>query len=78
MDPAPQSHPILSYVLSRIPTLSKPKPAPGGDFDIEQPHVQTPSPRSPSVGEFELVERMPGLRHPSVLQAMSQIGRAHV
>ena len=73
MDPAPQSHPILSYVLSRIPTLSKPKPAPGGDFDIEQPPApQTPSPRSPSHGEFELVERMPGLRHPSVLHAMSR------
>ncbi|KAM0886748.1 hypothetical protein ACQ4PT_029492 [Festuca glaucescens] len=72
MDPAPQSHPILSYVLSRIPTLSKPRPSAGGDFDIEQPHVQTPSPRSPSLGEFELVERMPGLRHPSVLHAMSR------
>jgi hypothetical protein len=75
MDPAPQSHPILSYVLSRIPTLAaKPRPAPGGDFDIEQPHVQQqpPTPRSPSLGEFELVERMPGLRHPSVLHAMSR------
>ncbi|KAM0837977.1 hypothetical protein ACQ4PT_061290 [Festuca glaucescens] len=72
MDPAPQSHPILSYVLSRIPTLSKPRPSAGGDFDIEQPHVQTPSPRSPSLGEFELVERMSGLRHPSVLHAMSR------
>ncbi|KAK1683757.1 hypothetical protein QYE76_044605 [Lolium multiflorum] len=75
MDPAPQSHPILAYVLSRIPTLSKPRPsvsAGGGDFDIEQPHPQTPTPRSPSLGEFELVERMPGLRHPAVLHAMSR------
>lgn len=72
MDPAPQSHPILSYVLSRLPTLSKPRPAAGADFDIEQPPVHTPSPRSPSVGEFELVERMPGLRHASVLHAMTR------
>ncbi|GJN27287.1 hypothetical protein PR202_gb15297 [Eleusine coracana subsp. coracana] len=75
MDPAPQTHPILSYVLARIPTLSKLKsPAAGsGDFDIEQPPVHTPSPRTPStVGEFELVERMPGLRHPSVLRAMTR------
>ena len=73
MDPAPQSHPILSYVLSRLPTLSKTRPAPGGDFDIEQPPVQTPSPRTlSSVGEFELVERMPGLRHASVLRAMTR------
>jgi hypothetical protein len=75
MDPAPQSHHILAYVLSRIPTLSKPRPsasAAGGEFDIEQPHPQTPTPRSPSLGEFELVERMPGLRHPAVLHAMSR------
>jgi hypothetical protein len=75
MDPAPQTHPILSYVLARIPTLSKLKTpsAGGGDFDIEQPPVHTPSPRTPSTaGEFELVERMPGLRHPSVLRAMTR------
>ncbi|XP_040379718.1 plant intracellular Ras-group-related LRR protein 3 [Oryza brachyantha] len=73
MDPAPQSHPILSYVLSRLPTLAKTRPAGGGDFDIEQPPVHTPSPRTPSTaGEFELVERMPGLRHPSVLRAMTR------
>lgn len=74
MDPAPQTHPILSYVLSRIPTLAKPKPA-ASDFDIEQPPVHTPSPRTtapPTAGEFELVERMPGLRHPSVLRAMTR------
>ena len=75
MDPAPQSHPILSYVLSRLPTLSKPRPASAdGDFDIEQPLVQTPSPQTPSsASEFELVERMPGLRHPSVLRAMTRV-----
>jgi hypothetical protein len=74
MDPAPQAHPILSYVLSRLPTLAKARPAGGGgDFDIEQPPVHTPSPRTPSTaGEFELVERMPGLRHPSVLRAMTR------
>jgi len=72
MDPAPQTHPILSYVLSRIPTLAKPKAA-ASEFDIEQPPVHSPSPRTPSsAGEFELVERMPGLRHPSVLRAMTR------
>ncbi|KAJ1271525.1 hypothetical protein BS78_06G134000 [Paspalum vaginatum] len=73
MDPAPQTHPILSYVLSRIPTLAKPKPAASSEFDIEQPPVHSPSQRTPSsAGEFELVERMPGLRHPSVLRAMTR------
>ena len=51
---------------------SKPKPA-ASEFDIEQPPARTPSPRTPSTaGEFELVERMPGLRHPSVLRAMTR------
>uniref|UniRef100_A0ACD5URN3 Uncharacterized protein n=1 Tax=Avena sativa TaxID=4498 RepID=A0ACD5URN3_AVESA len=72
MDPAPQSHPILSFVLSRIPMLSKPRPDAAGDFDIEKPRVHTPSLQSFSLGEFELVQRMPGLRHPSVLHAMSR------
>uniref|UniRef100_A0A0D9VHR7 Disease resistance R13L4/SHOC-2-like LRR domain-containing protein n=1 Tax=Leersia perrieri TaxID=77586 RepID=A0A0D9VHR7_9ORYZ len=70
MDPTPQSHPILAYVLSRLPsllpvspTLSTPRAR-----DIEQP-----SPRAPSGDdEFDLVSRMPGLRHPSVLSAMSR------
>jgi hypothetical protein len=35
--------------------------------------VHTLSPQTPSsAGEFELVERMPGLRHPSVLRAMTR------
>ncbi|KAF0935885.1 hypothetical protein E2562_036523 [Oryza meyeriana var. granulata] len=70
MDPTPQSHPILAYVLSRLPsllpvspTLSTPRAR-----DIEQP-----SPRAPSgAAEFDLVRRMPGLRHPSVLSAMTR------
>ncbi|KAG8071269.1 hypothetical protein GUJ93_ZPchr0006g42719 [Zizania palustris] len=70
MDPTPQSHPILAYVLSRLPsilpvspTLSSPRVR-----DIEQP-----SPRAPSgADEFDLVSRMPGLRHPSVLAAMTR------
>ncbi|CAD6335435.1 unnamed protein product [Miscanthus lutarioriparius] len=45
MDPAPQTHPILSYVLSRIPTLAKPNKAPtSSEFDIEQPPVLGPRP----------------------------------
>ncbi|RLM75463.1 plant intracellular Ras-group-related LRR protein 3-like [Panicum miliaceum] len=69
MDPAPQTHPVLSYVLSRIPTLSKPKPA-ASEFDIEQP---PPRPRAPpTVGEFELVGRMPGPRRPPALRAMAR------
>ncbi|XP_062221091.1 plant intracellular Ras-group-related LRR protein 2-like [Phragmites australis] len=74
MDPTPQSHPILAYVLSRLPSLSAPRtprsPALSSsrDRDLEQP-----SPRAPSgAAETDLVDRMPGLRHPSVLSAMTR------
>ena len=70
MDPAPQAHPILYYVLSRIPTLSKPPKPTAPEFDIKQP---LPPPRAPPTAvEFELVELMPGLRRPPVLRAMGQ------
>lgn len=74
MDPNPNSFPILSYVLSRLPpTLSfkipsKPSPSPSpSSFDIEQP----PPIAASAADEVELVERMPHLRDPAVLAAMS-------
>ncbi|XP_052142255.1 plant intracellular Ras-group-related LRR protein 2 [Oryza glaberrima] len=70
MDPTPQSHPILAYVLSRLPSLLPVSPSLSTPRarDIEQP-----SPRAPSgAAEFDLVSRMPGLRHPSVLSAMTR------
>ncbi|KAL6899649.1 hypothetical protein ACP4OV_006307 [Aristida adscensionis] len=74
MDPSPQSHPILAYVLSRLPSLAAPRTPRSPSLsprDLEQP--PTPSPRAPSGdAEFELVGRMPGLRHPSVLSAMTR------
>ncbi|XP_006648800.2 plant intracellular Ras-group-related LRR protein 2 [Oryza brachyantha] len=71
MDPTPQSHPILAYVLSRLPSLlpASPTLSTPRARDIEQPST----PRAPSgAAEFDLVSRMPGLRHPSVLSAMSR------
>ncbi|KAI4980248.1 hypothetical protein ZWY2020_020733, partial [Hordeum vulgare] len=73
MDPSPNSHPILSYVLSRLPSIKTGSPRLSSPRDLEQPPPPSPSPRAPSgPAEFELVERMPGLRHPSVLASMTR------
>ncbi|WVZ74791.1 hypothetical protein U9M48_022927 [Paspalum notatum var. saurae] len=68
-DPSPQSHPILAYVLSRLPSLPAVRtPRSPRERDVEQPSPRTPS----GAAEIDLVGRMPGLRHPSVLSAMSR------
>jgi hypothetical protein len=74
MDPNPNSHPILSYVLSRLPpSLSfKRTQKISSEFDIEQP---APPPEDHSAADLhglDLSERMPGLKDPAVLAAMSK------
>ncbi|RLN09902.1 hypothetical protein C2845_PM11G09780 [Panicum miliaceum] len=69
MDPTPQSHPILAYVLSRLPSLPAVRtPRSPRERDLEQPSPRTPA----GAAEIDLVGRMPGLRHPSVLSAMTR------
>ncbi|KAK2989752.1 hypothetical protein RJ640_030245 [Escallonia rubra] len=67
MDPNPNTFPILSYVMSKLPSIG-PRRAPAADFDVEQPHPlaapEFPEPR------FELSERMPRLDDPGVAAAM--------
>ncbi|KAH7858164.1 hypothetical protein Vadar_020726 [Vaccinium darrowii] len=62
MDPNPTTFPILSYVMSKLPSIG-PKHV---EFDIEQP------PPSSAVAEpsFDLSERMPRLTDPKVVAAM--------
>ncbi|KAF7806037.1 plant intracellular Ras-group-related LRR protein 9-like [Senna tora] len=62
MDPNPGSFPILSYVMSRLPSLG-PRPSAAPEFDIEQPHPH----RQP-----EIVDQMPHLTDPKVLAAMTR------
>ena len=69
MDPTPQSHPILAYVLNRLPSLPAVRtPRSPRERDLEQPSPRTPA----GAAEIDLVGRMPGLRHPSVLSAMTR------
>ncbi|KAK9119834.1 hypothetical protein Scep_017927 [Stephania cephalantha] len=66
MDPNPKKFPILSYVLSRIPSLSRPAAA---AYDIEQPPPLSPS--SASDGSH-LVSQMPNLTDPNLLASMTK------
>ncbi|KAI7731248.1 hypothetical protein M8C21_007648 [Ambrosia artemisiifolia] len=71
MDPNPKNFPILSYVMTRLPTMKRPSTQP--DFDIEQPPTAPHSPSKPmSKPEpyFELTERMPHLTDPDILASM--------
>jgi hypothetical protein len=76
MDPTPQSHPILAYVLSRLPSLPAVRTPRSPSLTSSSPRerdLEQPSPRTPSgAAEIDLVGRMPGLRHPSVLSAMTR------
>nr|XP_043635668.1 plant intracellular Ras-group-related LRR protein 9-like [Erigeron canadensis]XP_043635669.1 plant intracellular Ras-group-related LRR protein 9-like [Erigeron canadensis] len=67
MDPNPKKFPILSYVLSKLPSSNRSQ-SPDSDFDIEQP----PLPPSSTAEQpyFELTERMPYLNDPDLIAAM--------
>ncbi|KAI3820723.1 hypothetical protein L1987_08271 [Smallanthus sonchifolius] len=70
MDPNPKNFPILSYVMTRLPSMKRP---PTAEFDIEQPPTTPVSPSKPiSKPEpyFELTERMPHLADPQLLASM--------
>ncbi|KAB5525039.1 hypothetical protein DKX38_022788 [Salix brachista] len=59
MDPDPKTHPILSYVMARLPSLGNKYPDPS--FDIEQP----PQPSQPPPQSL-----FPQLSDPALLSAM--------
>ncbi|KAI5569261.1 hypothetical protein BDE02_12G067000 [Populus trichocarpa] len=59
MDPNPKTHPILSYVMARLPSLG-PKP-PDLSFDIEQPPQPPPQQQPPP---------LPQLTDPALLSSM--------
>ena len=85
MDPHPANFPLISYVISRLPSLGPPSKlavttstsssySDFVDIDIEQPN---PPPRSPShsstsasLTHREIVSQMPHLSDPKLLEAM--------
>ncbi|KAG6746070.1 hypothetical protein POTOM_050583 [Populus tomentosa] len=60
MDPDPKTHPILSYVMARLPSLGHKSPGPS--FDIEQP----PQPSQPPPPQ----SLFPRLSDPALLSSM--------
>ncbi|KAJ1696673.1 hypothetical protein LUZ63_005185 [Rhynchospora breviuscula] len=74
MDPNPTSQPILSYVLTRLPpalSFKRPQKA-TNEFDVEQPPPPPEDPTSDDLKGLDLEERMPGLKDPALLAAMSK------
>lgn len=65
MDPNPRTFPILSYVMSRLPSLTSKTPTPTDIelFDIEQPH---------SPPHSQIVSQMPNLTDPQLLASMGR------
>ncbi|KAF5933083.1 hypothetical protein HYC85_029254 [Camellia sinensis] len=70
MDPNPKSFPILSYVMSKLPSMN-PRHAADMDFDIEQPRPPSSSDASTSKEpSFDLEDRMPQLTDPKIIASM--------
>ncbi|KAG6524929.1 plant intracellular Ras-group-related LRR protein 3-like [Zingiber officinale] len=72
MDPNPNSFPILSYVMSRLPKVASFKHAqsPLVHGDIEQPSTPDRS-RLHRDDEVELMERLPLLQQPALISSMA-------
>ncbi|RDX63358.1 Plant intracellular Ras-group-related LRR protein 9, partial [Mucuna pruriens] len=72
MDPNPGTFPILSYVMSRLPSFSPRTPTATSSHshvDIEQPPPSDPSSSSPS----SIVRKMPNLADPEMLASMTRV-----
>lgn len=71
MDANLKNFPVLSYVMSRLPSIGplRPSPQPNSGDDIEQP---PPRPQPDVAFTDTLIERMPHLKDPKVMAAMSE------
>ncbi|KAL2253932.1 UNVERIFIED_CONTAM: Plant intracellular Ras-group-related LRR protein 9 [Sesamum indicum] len=67
MDPNPTNFPILSYVMAKLPHITRTFSTSAPEFDIENPPEPEPKPREPY---FELSEKMPHLKNPELISAM--------
>lgn len=65
MDPNPRTFPILSYVISRLPSLT-PRP-PAADANSHSDHFDLEQPRAP-----EIVGQMPHLADPDLMASMGR------
>lgn len=76
MDPNPKTHPVLSYVMARLPSIGPrfTPPGPSDSFyavDIEQPPPPPPPDPSSSSLPPQITDQMPHLAHPKLLASMA-------
>uniref|UniRef100_A0A5B7AZE7 Putative plant intracellular Ras-group-related LRR protein 9-like n=1 Tax=Davidia involucrata TaxID=16924 RepID=A0A5B7AZE7_DAVIN len=69
MDPNPKTFPILSYVMSKLPSIGPKHAADSPEFDVEQPRPLSDASTS-TAPSFELTDRMPHLTDPKVMASM--------
>lgn len=70
MDPNPNNFPILSYVMSKVPSFRRAAGLVTDEHDIEQPSSSTAEVSTPKEPHFELTEQMPHLKNPEIFSAM--------
>ncbi|KAI5665168.1 hypothetical protein M9H77_24491 [Catharanthus roseus] len=69
MDPNPTNFPILSYVMSKVPSFKRPAGISTEEYDVEK--QQSPAAASSSQEpHFELTEKMPHLKNPEIIASM--------
>ncbi|KAK7389126.1 hypothetical protein VNO78_23958 [Psophocarpus tetragonolobus] len=69
MDPHPGSHPILSYVMSRLPSFSPRTPSANASTSHSHIDMEQPPPSDPS---SSIVGQMPNLTDPEMLASMTR------
>ncbi|KAL8457958.1 hypothetical protein ACS0TY_035724 [Phlomoides rotata] len=67
MDPIPNNFPILSYVMTKLPTFKRGTSTAASDFDVENPPLPEPTAQEP---HFEIAERMPHLKNKKLVSEM--------
>ncbi|KAK4794884.1 hypothetical protein SAY86_012878 [Trapa natans] len=80
MDPNPKSHPVLSYVMARLPSVGPrytpptPKAGAGGGLPSDFVEISIDQPSDPSMSSSpppQIVDQMPHLAHPQLFASMA-------
>ncbi|KAI5677111.1 hypothetical protein M9H77_08061 [Catharanthus roseus] len=64
MDPNPTNFPILSYVMSKVPSFKRAVGISTDEYDVEKQQSSSLEPH------FDLTEKMPHLKNPKIIAAM--------
>ncbi|KAL3529520.1 hypothetical protein ACH5RR_008842 [Cinchona calisaya] len=70
MNPNPKNFPILSYVMSKIPSIKGATTSTAEEYDVEQQAPPQPATEISEKPHFELTEQMPHLTNPILISEM--------